>query len=180
MNLQIKIESYESKMFTLASKPTSVNTKTTNIQNLVIADWKKDSISEKVQSDFTLGHLEDGIIKGVARFTDQYIIRGVDGKKSLICSDPSRMIFKYKDENGVVQKDVRATKLKNAIKEPIIKKSQEMFTKETSRLFDVISSDSNTWVTNAKIDNLRDNFLQVKRIDDNSDIYAKELVLLVN
>ena len=116
MNLQIKIESYESKMFTLASKPTtSVNTKTTNIQNLVIADWKKDSISEKVQSDFTIEHLEDGI-KGVARFTDQYIIRGVDGKKSLICSDPSRMIFKYKDENGVIQKDVRATKLKNAIK----------------------------------------------------------------
>ena len=125
--------------------------------------------------------MEDGI-KGVARFTDQYIIRGVDGKKSLICSDPSRMIFKYKDENGVVQKDVRATKLKNAIKEPIIKKSQEMFTKETSRLFDVISSntDSNSWVTNAKMDNLRDNFMQVKRIDDNSDIYAKELVLLVN
>jgi len=25
-----------------------------------------------------------------------------------------------------------------------------------------------------------DNFMQVKRIDDNSDIYAKELVLLVN
>ena len=182
INLQIKIESYESKMFTLASKPTSVNTKTTNnIQNLVIADWKKDTISEKVQSDFTIEHLEDGI-KGVARFTDQYIIRGVDGKKSLICSDPSRMIFKYKDSEGVVQKDVRATKLKNAIKEPIIKKSQEMFTKETSRLFDVISSntdDSNTsWVTNAKMDNLRDNFMQVKRIDDNSDIYAKELVLL--
>jgi len=182
MKLQIKIESYESKMFSLASKPTSVNTKTTNIQNLVIADWKKDTISEKVKTDFTLGHLEDGL-KGVARFTDQYIIRSVDGKKSLICSDPSRMIFKYKDENGVIQKDVRATKLKNAIKEPIIKKSQEMFTKESSRLFDVISSntdDSNSWVTNAKMDNLRDNFMQVKRIDDNSDIYAKELVLLVN
>ena len=179
MNLQVKIESYESKMFTLASKPTSVNTKTTNIQNLVIADWRQDTITEKVQSDFTLGHLEDGL-RGVARFTDEHIIRDNEGKRSLICSDPSRMIFKYKDTEGVIQKDVRATKLKNAIKEPIIKKSQEMFTKETSRLFDVISSDSNTWVTNAKIDNLRDNFLQVKRIDDNSDIYAKELVLLVN
>ena len=45
MNLQIKIESYESKMFTLSSKPTtSVNTKTTNIQNLVIADWKKSKV----------------------------------------------------------------------------------------------------------------------------------------
>ena len=57
-----------------------------------------------------------------------------------------------------------------------------MFTTESSRLFDVISNadDDNTYFTNAKIDNLRDNFLQVKRIDDNADMYAKELVLLTN
>ena len=62
INLQIKIESYESKMFILASKPSCVNTKTTNnIQNLVIA--------EKVKTDFTIEHLEDGI-KGVDRVTD--------------------------------------------------------------------------------------------------------------
>ena len=128
----------------------------------------------------------------VARFTDEHIIKGSDGKKTLLCSDPTRMIFKYKDENGVLQKDVRATKLKNAIKDPIIKKSQEMFTTESCRLFDIISKardeDNSTFIggmslidiTNAKIDNLRDNFLLVKRIDDNIDVYAKELVLLTN
>jgi hypothetical protein len=135
-----------------------------------------------VERGFTLEHLEDGL-KGVARFTDEHIIRGDDGKKSLLCTDPARMIFKYKDSEGVVQKDVRATKLKNAIKEPIIKKSKEMFTTESSRLFDVINNadeDENMDCTNAKIDNLRENFLQVKKIDDNSDIYAKELSLLTN
>ena len=182
INLERKIESYECKMFKLASKPTSIN-HNNNTQNLIISDWRQDIIKEKVDRGFTLEHLEDGI-KGVARFTDEHIIRGHDGKKSLMCSDPSRMIFKYKDVDGIVQKDLRATKLKNAIKNPIIKKSQEMFTNESSRLFDVISNananDENMDSTNAKIDNLRDNFLQVKRIDDNADIYAKELVLLTN
>ena len=185
INLERKIESYESKMFKLASKPTSINhnnrTTNNNTQNLIISDWRQDTITEKVDKGFTLEHLEDGI-KGVARFTDEHIIRGNDGNKSLMCSDPSRMIFKYKDSDGIIQKDLRATKLKNAIKDPIIKKSQEMFTTESSRLFDVISNaaDDNKYFTNAKIDNLRDNFLQVKRIDDNADMYAKELVLLTN
>ena len=187
MNLERKIESYESKMFTLAAKPTSINnTNTTNnnrnTQNLIMSDWRSDTIIEKVERGFTLEHLEDGL-KGVARFTDEHIIRGEDGKKSLLCTDPARMIFKYKDSEGVVQKDVRATKLKNAIKEPIIKKSKEMFINENSRLFDVINSaeeDENMDFTNAKIDNLRENFLQVKKIDDNSDMYAKELALLAN
>ena len=195
-NLQTELKEYKDKIFELASKPTSINnntnTKTTtnnNTNNLIISDWRKDTITEKVERGFTMEHLEDGL-KGVARFTDEHIIKGPDGKKSLVCSDPSRMIFKYKDENGVVQKDVRATKLKNAIKDPIIKKSQEMFTTESSRLFDVISRAPDEDIningmslidfTNAKIDNLRDNFLLVKRIDDNADIYAKELVLLTN
>ena len=163
----------------IASKPTIVHN--TRINNLIVVDFKESTISDKVENKFTLEYLNDGL-RGVAKFTKDHIVNAEDGKYKYLCCDPSRAIFKYKDENGVVQKDVRATKLKNAIKEPIIKKSQEMFTKETSRLFDVISSntDSNSWVTNAKMDNLRDNFMQVKRIDDNSDIYAKELVLLVN
>ena len=41
---------------------------------------------------------------------------------------------------------------------------------------DSISGLNLLYITNARIDNLRDNFLQVKRID----IYAKELVLLNN
>ena len=177
---------YRDKIFSLATKPVINNTTTrttnNNTQNLIVSDWRADTIIEKVERGFTLEHLEDGL-KGVARFTDEHIIRGEDGKKSLLCTDPARMIFKYKDSEGVVQKDVRATKLKNAIKEPIIKKSKEMFINENSRLFDVINSaeeDENMDFTNAKIDNLRENFLQVKKIDDNSDMYAKELALLTN
>ena len=80
------------------------------------------------------------------------------------------MIFKYKDTEGVVQNNIRATKLKNAIK-----KSKEMFIIESSKLFDVLSYTENI---DARMDTLRENFLQVKRIDDNAEMYAKELVLV--
>ena len=180
--LRTENKEYKDKIFSLATKPIINNTKTTNnnIQNLVISDWRQDTIEEKVERGFTLEHLEDGL-KGVARFTNEHIIKGPGGVKSLLCTDISRMIFKYKDSEGVVQKDIRATKLKNALKEPIIKKSKEMFITESSKLFDVMNAsaeDENMDFTNSKINNLRENFLQVKRIDENAEMYAKELVLL--
>lgn len=199
--LKLKLGEYEAKMFNLASKPTIVNknknsnnrsTTTNTVQNLGILDLKPETILQKVETEFTLQHLENGI-KGVAKFTNDYIIKDGKGEKMVLCSDPSRMIFKYKDAEGVVQKDIRAIKLKNAVKDPIIKKSQEMFMSESTKLFDIISKapdkEENTTnneeqdiidVTSARMDTLRENFLQVKRIDDNSEIYAKELVLLTN
>ena len=84
INLERKIENYESKMFTLASKPTSVNNINNTTQNLIISDWRQDTITEKVERGFTMEHLEDGL-KGVARFTEEHIIREPEGKKSFLC-----------------------------------------------------------------------------------------------
>ena len=189
MNLERKLERYEEKLYTMASRPTTISN-TTKIDNLVIVDFKESTIKDSVENNFTLEHLNDGL-KGVAKFTKDYIVQSENGKQKYICCDSSRSIFKYKDENGVIQKDVRAVKLKNVIKNPIIKKSKEIFTTESSRLFDVLNKApdedkkalvglSIIDVTNAKIDTLKDNFIQVKSIDDNVDIYARELVLLTN
>ena len=67
INLERKLEKYESKIFELASKPISINnntnTKTTNnnTNNLIISDWRPDTIKEKVDRSFTIEHLEDGL-----------------------------------------------------------------------------------------------------------------------
>ena len=182
-----QVQKYEDKLFQLASKPTSVNNtnNTTTInnktENLVVFDWSQDNIKKKVEDNFTLKHLENGI-KGVAKFTYDHIITQPDGKKNLMCSDPSRMIFKYKDSEGVLQKDVRATKLKNAVKDPIITKSKTLFVEENSRLFDEIArgkdDDENNDAMMEQITTLKDNFLKVKNIDDNDCEYAKELTAI--
>ena len=85
----------------------------------------------------------------------------------------------------MVQKDVKATKLKNAIKDPIITKSKSLFIEENSRLFDGIANNEDTEqesleLINDKITVLKDNFLKVKNIDDNVHDYAKEMVLIMN
>ena len=64
---------YRKDMFTLASKSVTITNKTThNIQNLIVSDWRNEVIQEKVEENFKLEHVEDGL-KGVARFTCKYI-----------------------------------------------------------------------------------------------------------
>ena len=186
LNLERKIEKHEEKLYNMASRPTTVNTvnTTNNNTNLLIVDFNKSTIKDSVENNFTLEHLNEGI-KGVAKFTKDYIVKPEEGKRKYICSDPSRCVFKYRDENGVVQKDVRAVKLKNVIKDPIITKSKTLFIEENSRLFEDMAngedmeSESMTFL-NEKITVLKDNFLRVKNMDENSNDYAREMALVLN
>ena len=165
----------------IASKPTVVNKTTHN--NLIIIDFKDSTIRDKVENNFTLAYLNDGL-RGVAKFTKDHIVNSEGGKHKYICSDSSRGVFKYMDENGVIHKDVRATKLKNAIKDPIITKSKTLFIEENSRLFDVIANgdddNENNELMSDQISILKDNFLKVKNIDDNQHDYVKEMVIVMN
>lgn len=146
---KLQIESLQNRLHSLAEKainrPTHINnisnTKTTNnTQNLIISDWRPEVIQEKIDENFKLEHIEDGI-KEVARFTSEYITPEECGVKSYQCTDRSREVFIYKDSYGIVQKDIEARKLKNAIKDPIIKKSTKLVSEERSRLYDIIAKE---------------------------------------
>lgn len=132
--LKEKLEKHENHLFILSSKPTNTSIKIENLNNVLSnIDFKDNTFKEQVDNHFTAEHLIDGI-KGVADFTKKYIINpGEDGKQKYLCVDPARAIFRYKDENGVIQKDVKASKLKNAIKDPIISKSKTLIQHETTR-----------------------------------------------
>jgi len=177
---------YRKEMFILASKPTNHinnigNTKTTTkTQNLIISDWRPEVIQDKVEENFKLEHIEDGI-KGVARFATKYIIQSEDGVKSYQCTDSNREVFMYKDEDGVVQKDIKARKLKNAIKEPILKKTAELSTGECHRLMDIISSSKGNnndvvEISNIKMAILTKKTQEIRDIDDG--LFSKEMVAL--
>ena len=127
IELKEKLEKHENHLFILSSKPTNTSIKIENLNNVLSnIDFKDNTFKEQVDNHFTAEHLIDGI-KGVADFTKKYIINpGEDGKQKYLCVDPARAIFRYKDENGVIQKDVKASKLKNAIKDPIINKSKTL------------------------------------------------------
>lgn len=175
--LRKEVEDYKDKMFVLASKPTQ---KTINkTQNLIVSDWRPEVINEKVQDNFKLEHVEEGLV-GVAKFTSQYITNSDREYKSYHYTDRNRDVFMYRDIDGIVQKDIQARKLKNAIKEPIIQKSSLLVLEERTRLSDIIvktkDSDIVTLSSN-KIIKLADKFMEIKAIDDN-DSFTKEMAIL--
>ena len=184
-DLKKEIEDYKDKMFILASKPTNINNNigntktTTKTQNLIVSDWRPEVIQDKVKENFKLEHIEDGI-KGVVRFTTKYITQENNGIKSYQCTDSNREVFMYKDTDGVVQKDIKARKLKDAIKEPILKKTAELSTDECHRLMDLISSSKGNndvvEISNIKIAILTKKTQEIRDIDDGS--FSKEMAVL--
>lgn len=186
-DLKKEIEDYKDKMFILASKPTHNNninnignTKTTTkTQNLIVSDWRPEVIQDKVKDNFKLEHIEDGI-KGVARFATKYITQENNGIKTYQCTDSNREVFMYKDTDGVVQKDIKARKLKDAIKEPILKKTAELSTDECHRLMNLISSSKGNndvvEISNIKMAILTKKTQEIRDIDDGS--FSKEMAVL--
>jgi hypothetical protein len=177
--LRKEVEDYKEKMFLLASKTTH---KTINkTQNLLVSDWRPEVINEKVQDNFKLEHVEEGLV-GVAKFTSQYITNSDGECKTYHCTDRNREVFMYKDVDGVIQKDIQARKLKNAIKDPIIKKSSILVLEERTRLSDIIvkANDYDSDIVSLssyKINKLTDKFIEIKAIDDN-DQFTKEMAIL--
>jgi len=47
----------------------------------------------------------------LAHFAKDHFLKDDDGKLKYVCTDPGRQTFKYKDELGDIQKDVKAKKL---------------------------------------------------------------------
>jgi len=53
--------------------------------------------------------------KGIAQFALNNLLKNDDGIPNYVCTDPSRHIFKFQNEDGQVEKDVKATKLTNLL-----------------------------------------------------------------
>ena len=99
------------------------------------------------------------------------MLKDDDGNYNYTCTDPSRQIFKFKNNKGEIEKDVEAKKLTNYLVEGGIK----------NKAIDV----SLTWCQNeGKID--PDKFIVISekqdsilQIDENNNEFKKELVSLV-
>ncbi len=88
----------------IAKQPKTVNLLTSmNFSN-------KDEIRNIIENKYNLDYILSGQ-KGCAKFAFDNIIRDENGNLKYICSDVGRSIYKYKDEDGVIQKDVDAKKL---------------------------------------------------------------------
>ena len=110
-DLQEKLEKIANKAI---DRPTTVvsNTTTNNNLNIVSSlDFNNfDRIKDAIENKLSVNHVVDGQ-KGLAKFMVDTILTDEDGNLLYVCTDPSRNMFKYKNTDGEINKDVEAKKL---------------------------------------------------------------------
>jgi hypothetical protein len=115
-NYKEQIKDLLNKLENLANKaidkPTIVSNTTNNSLNIATSmDFNNiEYIKNIIDNYLTINHIVDGQ-KGLANFVRETMLLDDNGKLKYVCTDPSRNIFKYKDSNGDIKKDVEAKKL---------------------------------------------------------------------
>ena len=111
--LQDKLERLANKAI---ERPTIVSNTTNNHLNIAsFMDFNDiDKAKNIIENNLNINHVVDGQ-KGLARFVKDTFLTDDNGKLNYLCTDPSRHIFKYKDSEGEIKKDVEAKKLTDYI-----------------------------------------------------------------
>ena len=153
--------------FTKHAKPENTNiiTETNNIINMSPLDINKDKFGETIDELFNKNYLLNGQ-KGVARFAVDNLLKDNFGNLTYRCTDPSRQIYRYRSLEGEMVKDVKAKKLTSSLLDKLTTKSSEITKDETK--------DS----CEDKFFMYSNNFLEIKRLEDDNKDFITELASL--
>jgi hypothetical protein len=160
----------------IAKQPKNSNSTTTNnnkVLNISTSlDFEDKTKIKNALENYDINYFLDGQ-KGIARFVVDTILRDKDNNLIYLCTDPSRLSFKYMDKLGNIQKDTDAQKLRKYIIEGGLK----------SKIVDV----SEKWIVkdNKQID--RDRFEVVveknnefNKFDTDNHTFKKELACITS
>ena len=130
--LEAKLEKFENVVIANTRNPITTNNTIvlTNTLNLNDTEKFKSIIGEGLSKNVVCNGQ-----KGLAKFVFDNILKGPDGKLMYKCVDPSRHNFEFTNSDGIVEKDVKAIKLKRALIEGDVivkaqKSGEELWTKE--------------------------------------------------
>jgi len=118
---------------------TNNNTQNNVYNNMKPLDINKENFFKIIQESYNKAYFLDGQ-KGVAKFVVEKLLKDEDGKLMYVCTDPSRSIYRFKGQDGSIEKDVKAYKLTNCLLENVTKKCHSIADTE-------IEKDKNMFVT---------------------------------
>lgn len=106
-----------------------MNPTTTNNTSIVVNHTLNLNDTERFKTIIEEG-LDKNVVcngqKGLAQFVVDNLLKGPDGKLIYKCVDPSRHNFEFTNSDGIIEKDVKAIKLKKAlIKGDVIVKAKK-------------------------------------------------------
>jgi len=161
----------------IAKQPKTITTTTNNNNKIlnVITPFNlsdKEQIIDIVKNNYNINYIFSGQ-KGCARFVYENIIKDTDGNLKYICSDPSRFIYKYKDEYGNIQKDIDARRLTNLLIEGGLK----------NKACDMASNwwtDENGDVNTDKFEMLIEKAEAIRTMEQDNTEFKKELATMTS
>ena len=101
------------------------NTQNNTLMMLTPMDMNQESFAKTITESFTKDYFLDGQ-KGAARFAVEKLLTDENGKLKYICTDPSRQIYRFKAQDGSLERDVKAKKLTMALSGNLTKKSHSI------------------------------------------------------
>ena len=129
-------------------------------------DLSQPTVQLAIQNGFSDEYMVQGQ-KGVARFAVENILKDEQGKLKYICTDAARQIFQYKNKDGSMQKDVRATKLTKALLEGELKSTTHKMA--CDKMKDGTAEEFNLYT---------DQYYEIKELETDNSNFSKELTSL--
>jgi len=140
-----------------------------NNQKILITsnmDLSQERVKDMIENSFNANYMIQGQ-KGVAKFAYDTMLKDDQGKLKYICTDPSRQIFQYKNEEGELQKDVKAKKLTKALLDGELKSASHKIASDKMKENTEDFLEYSTY------------YLDIKELEDDNSDFSKELSTLV-
>ena len=166
-NYKEQIKYLQEQIFSTAiSKPTNNNN--TKILNMSIINFENSNVENIINDKFNLDMISEGQ-KGIAKFAANYLLKDTDNNLNYVCTDPSRKIFKYKNDTGDIEKDINAQKLTNIL-------TDNGLIKKTIKISTDYWTDEDGTIDNDKFINLFSKTAEIRMIQEDNTIFKHELI----
>ena len=111
--LEARLERFESTVVNIASEPKTKTTTNVVVNNNTL-NLSQEHVTKVLDEHFTK-EVAAGGQKGLAKMVCEKMLTGPDGKKAYVCVDSSRQTFEFTNNDGDVERDVKAKKLTKAL-----------------------------------------------------------------
>jgi len=168
------LENNKDCLFEIAKQPKIANSNTNNNNNKILSinshmDFNNtEHVKKIIEEKYDTKYLFQGQ-KGVAQFAVDYILKDDNGELRYVCTEPSRQIFKYKDSEGFIKKDVEAKKLTGFLVNSGIQE-------KTHNVAIDFWTDDDGEINGEKCSSLLEPAQSVKNIKEDNTVFKKELV----
>ena len=107
------MEKFENVVTNIASEPKTVKTTNVVVNNNTL-NLSHEHVTKVLDEHFTK-EVAAGGQKGLAKMVCEKMLTGPDGKKAYVCVDSSRQTFEFTNNDGDIERDVKAKKLTKAL-----------------------------------------------------------------